>query len=381
MEKANNYEFEASKKCLKKAPYNIQPELVNNIFPINNNIPNNQSQVEMNVFQIYNNKVDNNIQGNDNNDTYINNNVLNDIKLNEFKITKNFHISDTDNNITKNNNIIYDNSKNILNANIDIKNNLNINNEKKNIVNYNMINNHYYEISGNDYNNKENNNNTINKNDDKSVCESKSNSTSNINKTTSQIYNSDSNRSSSKTVNANFLNNNNASNKINKNYLKNNNSNIFNQHTHNSKKVQKKFEASQWNNNTSEQNNSIRKAVSPYLHQAGVNLVGLNIDNNQEEDDCDYIRMSCFGNKKSNLRLEGIGVSSPNSHKIVRKNIRLQGISTEAPLKISAAFGRTAYTFIDKNNEKNKLYSIKLAKKNKINDKNNLDIFFAPNNK
>jgi hypothetical protein len=131
--------------------------------------------------------------------------------------------------------------------------------------------------------------------------------------------------------------------------------------------------------------NNLYPIIVPPGARMGVNYVGLNIDNikTQEEEDFDDIRLSLSGKRLQNLRLEGIGagVSSPNSQKIERKKVRLQGISTEAPLKISAAFGRTAYTFINKNFEKNKLHNIKLVKRKKDAKKDNLDVFFAPNNK
>ena len=123
--------------------------------------------------------------------------------------------------------------------------------------------------------------------------------------------------------------------------------------------------------------------IPPSDGRMGVNYVGLNIDNikTQEDDDSDDFRLSLSGEKLKNLRLEGIGVSSPKSQKIERKKVRLQGISTEAPLKISAVFGRTAYTFINKTYEKNTKYNIKLIKRKKDFKKSNLDVFFAPNNK
>ena len=77
---------------------------------------------------------------------------------------------------------------------------------------------------------------------------------------------------------------------------------------------------------------------------------------------------------KNNLKLERLGIPSPNSQKPRKKKIKLEGLSTEAPLKISAAFGRTAYTFIDKNNNK-KIYSIQMIKKKPETEK--LDIFFG----
>ena len=391
-------------QSIKKAPMQMEKqdniELGMQIKNIKQEISYNQFEIENNKIPIINNdKSNNNIQENNSN-IYISNNIVNNIKPNNHIISKDFNINNKDNNIITKNNIVFDNNNNILNNNdMEIKNNLNINNEKKIIGNYNIINNHNYEIANNDnnFNNKKyNNKNNINAKiiDKKSINESKSSSMSNINDTTSQIYNSisNSNRSSSKTIDPtisnkdytekekNFIKNN-ISNKYNKNNSKNKHSNIFNQYTKNSKKILKTFEATQWNGNINEHNNAIRKTVSPYLQQAGVNLVGLNVGNAQEDDDYDNIRISFSGNKLKDLRLEGIGVYSPNSQKVTRKKIRLQGISTEAPLKISAAFGRTAYTFIDKNNEKNQLYSIKLAKKNKSIDKNSLNIYFAPNNK
>ena len=66
--------------------------------------------------------------------------------------------------------------------------------------------------------------------------------------------------------------------------------------------------------------------------------------------------------------------------KPTRKKVNLQGISTEPPLKISAAFGRTMYSFIDKNNTK-KIYSIKTIKKKPENEKmEKLDVYLGSNN-
>ena len=132
--------------------------------------------------------------------------------------------------------------------------------------------------------------------------------------------------------------------------------------------------------------NSLRPIIPPSDCLTGVNYVGLNVDNiktqeDDDDDDLDDFRISMSGKRLHNLRLEGIGISSPNSQKIERKKVRLQGISTEPPLKISAAFGRTAYTFINNDNQKNKLHSIKLVKRKKDVNKSNLDVFFGPNNK
>ena len=115
---------------------------------------------------------------------------------------------------------------------------------------------------------------------------------------------------------------------------------------------------------------------SPNDYPKGINLVGLNDDymnrtNSSDED------IYFDTNKEHNLKLERIGVPSPNSQKPIKKKFKLQGISTEAPLKISAAFGRTMYTFIDKNNTKN-IYSIKTIKKKPENEK--LNIYLGSNN-
>ena len=108
----------------------------------------------------------------------------------------------------------------------------------------------------------------------------------------------------------------------------------------------------------------------------GINYVGLSNDygkNSSDEEDINY-----DANKEPNLKLESIGIPLSNhSYKTRRKKVNLQGISTEPPLKISAAFGRTMYTFIDKNNTK-KMYSIKTIKKKPENEK--LDIYLGSNN-
>ena len=147
----------------------------------------------------------------------------------------------------------------------------------------------------------------------------------------------------------------------------------------NSKKFNKKFDMMQWNNAQNVQNNLNQNTASPTLLNFGVNYIGLNLEDS-DEDDSDDVRRALSGEKLNKLRLEGIGISSPNSQKVENKKIKLQGISTEAPLKISAAFGRTAYTFFDKNNEQNKIYSIKISKRKKMNNEN-LGLVLAPNHK
>ena len=116
---------------------------------------------------------------------------------------------------------------------------------------------------------------------------------------------------------------------------------------------------------------------SPIESSSGINLVGLNDDVFGRKDSVDG-DLFFEPNMEQNLKLERLGIPSPNnSQPPKKKKIKLQGISTEAPLKISAAFGRTMYTFIDKNNTKN-IYSIKTIKKKPENEK--LDIYLGSNN-
>ena len=116
---------------------------------------------------------------------------------------------------------------------------------------------------------------------------------------------------------------------------------------------------------------------SPIESSSGINLVGLNDDAFGRKDSVDG-DLFFEPNMQQNLKLERLGIPSPNnSQPPKKKKIKLQGISTEAPLKISAAFGRTMYTFIDKNNTKN-IYSIKTIKKKPENEK--LDIYLGSNN-
>ena len=108
-------------------------------------------------------------------------------------------------------------------------------------------------------------------------------------------------------------------------------------------------------------------------YQNGINIVGLNDENFNRKNSIDGLFFPPMEIDK-NLKLERIGISSPNSQRPIKKKIKLQGLSTEAPLKIAAAFGRTSYTFIDKNNTK-KLYTIKTIKKVPENEK--LDVYFG----
>ena len=147
----------------------------------------------------------------------------------------------------------------------------------------------------------------------------------------------------------------------------------------NSKKDHKKYDLIQSNNTQKEIYNKKQNKPSPTLLNLGVNFVGLNLDNSEEDDDSYGVRKPLSGKKLNKLRLEGFGISTPNSQKITNKKIKIKGLITDAPLKISAAFGRTAYTFFDKNNEQNRTYAIKTNKKKKINE--NLGIVLAPNHK
>ena len=123
------------------------------------------------------------------------------------------------------------------------------------------------------------------------------------------------------------------------------------------------------NNNISPLHNSQNR------YNKGINLVGLNDEYTNRINSMDGLTdIHLSGQKGINLKLERLGKPSANTKNQIKKKIKLQGISNEAPLKISAAFGRTAYTFIDKNNEK-KIYSIQMIKKKPENEK--LDIFFG----
>ena len=123
------------------------------------------------------------------------------------------------------------------------------------------------------------------------------------------------------------------------------------------------------NNNISPLHNSQNR------YNKGINLVGLNDEYTNRINSMDGLAdIHLSGQKGNNLKLERLGKPSANTKNQIKKKFKLQGISNEAPLKISAAFGRTAYTFIDKNNEK-KIYSIQMIKKKPENEK--LDIFFG----
>ena len=155
----------------------------------------------------------------------------------------------------------------------------------------------------------------------------------------------------------------------------------------NFKKGRKKFNLSQPNNKNS---NFISNTNSNYINNnsntnqlylserdfpPGINLVGLNNEKINRKNSVDS-NIFLEPERENNLKLEGLGIYSPENQRPKKKKIKLQGISTEAPLKISAAFGRTAYTFINKNNNK-KIYSIQTIKKRPENEK--LDIYLGSN--
>ena len=155
----------------------------------------------------------------------------------------------------------------------------------------------------------------------------------------------------------------------------------------NFKKGRKKFNLSQPNNKNS---NFINNTNSNYINNncntnqlyfserdfpPGINLVGLNNEKINRKNSIDS-NIFLEPERENNLKLEGLGIYSPENQRPKKKKIKLQGISTEAPLKISAAFGRTAYTFINKNNNK-KIYSIQTIKKRPENEK--LDIYLGSN--
>ena len=275
--------------------------------------------------------------------------------LNNFSYNKE---NDTQN---KQNNLKLSNNKGIELNSFTIKQTINKSiNEKKNIFPIISLS-KKSNVTKSKYNSKKDFSNNISRNSN-----SINNSINNINSNITSKRNSH-NNSSNKTINMKTFNH-------------KNDDKIFNIiQKFNSKMFNKKNDLIQCNNVQNEQKNLNQNTASPTLLNLGVNYVGLNIDNS-DEDNSDDERRALSGKKLNKLRLEGFGVSSPNSQKVANKKIKLQGISTEAPLKISAAFGRTAYTFFDKNNEQNKIYSIKINKRKNMNNEN-LGLVLAPNHK
>ena len=209
----------------------------------------------------------------------------------------------------------------------------------------------------------------------------KQNFFNNISRNINSNNNSINNISSNKTSKRNSLNN--SSNKILNmiSYNQKNDDKALNIiKKFNSKKIHKNYDLMQSNNTQKEQKKIEQNKPSPTLLNLGINFVGLNSDNSDEDDDnSDDVRKPFSVKKLSKLRLEGFGISTPNSQRITSKKIKIKGFINEAPLKISAAFGRTAYTFFDKNNDQNRAYYIKTNKKKKINE--NLGLVLAPKHK
>ena len=123
-------------------------------------------------------------------------------------------------------------------------------------------------------------------------------------------------------------------------------------------------------NSKSNNNNNLNKIFfSQRETPGGINLIGKNEEKlNSKNSIDDNIYLEPNRERKNNIKLESFAIPSPKSFQIKKRKNKLQGISSEAPLKISAAFGRTAYTFIDKNNNK-KLYSIQMRKIKPENEK------------
>ena len=149
----------------------------------------------------------------------------------------------------------------------------------------------------------------------------------------------------------------------------------------NLKKGRKKFNLSQSNDKNINTNISNKNSIhylnhSPRHYHTGINLVGLNDEYNNRKNSVDD-NIYFEHERENNLKLERIGIPSTNSHKVKKNRIKLQGISTDVPLKISAAFGRTAYTFINKDNS-NKIYSLQMIKKKPETEK--FDVYLGNSN-
>ena len=315
--------FDLKTKSLKKVTYDIKNE--NMIFPkINPNIIDNQTNF----------LIQDNPKENDNSITSEsgNNNIINNSEQIKVKINKDF----------VDNNIIIKERRNTLNSQNKIENSNAISRKSSikslNEINEKMTNLPSYRNSQKNFN--ANNEVILNNSNDK-----------NINDKSPKIFDED------KYLLANF------------------------------KKGRKKFNLSQPNNKNS---NFISNTNSNYINNnsntnqlylserdfpPGINLVGLNNEKVNRKNSFDS-NIFLEPERENNLKLEGLGIYSPENQRPKKKKIKLQGISSEAPLKISAAFGRTAYTFINKNNNK-KIYSIQTIKKRPENEK--LDIYLGSN--
>ena len=315
--------FDLKTKSLKKVTYDINNE--NTIFPkINPNIIDNQTN-----FLIQDNpkENDNSITSESGNNNIINNSDQIKVKINKDFVDNNINIKERRNTLNSQNKI---ENSNAISRKSSIK--------SLNEINEKMTNLPSYRNSQKNFN--ANNEVILNNSNDK-----------NINDKSPKIFDED------KYLLANF------------------------------KKGRKKFNLSQPNNKNS---NFISNTNSNYINNnsntnqlylserdfpPGINLVGLNNEKVNRKNSVDS-NIFLEPERENNLKLEGLGIYSPENQRPKKKKIKLQGISTEAPLKISAAFGRTAYTFINKNNNK-KIYSIQTIKKKPENEK--LDIYLGSN--
>ena len=118
--------------------------------------------------------------------------------------------------------------------------------------------------------------------------------------------------------------------------------------------------------------NSIQNTFAWNEGGFSLNFVGLNEKKNKDLFPTTE-RLSFSGNIIYNLKLESIG-NSKSYQKIQksRNKNKVKELYSEPKIKIAPAFGRTAYTLINKNNNKNKTYSNKLMKNKKIFSKNNM---------
>ena len=315
--------FDLKTKSLKKVTYDINNE--NTIFPkINPNIIDNQTNFLM---QDNPKENDNSIASESGNNNIINNSDQIKVKINKDFADNNINIKERRNTLNSQNKI---ENSNAISRKSSIKSLNEINEKMTNLPSY------------------RNNNKNFNGSNEVNLSHSND---KNINDKSPKIFDED------KYLLANF------------------------------KKGRKKFNLSQPNNKNS---NFISITNSNYINNnsntnqlylserdfpPGINLVGLNNEKINRKNSVDS-NIYLEPERENNLKLEGLGIYSPENQRPKKKKIKLQGISTEAPLKISAAFGRTAYTFINKNNNK-KIYSIQTIKKKPENEK--LDIYLGSN--
>ena len=319
--RVSEIKFDLKTKSLKKVTYDINNE--NMLFPkINQNIIDNQTNF---LIQDDPKENDNSITSESGN-----NNIINNSDQKKIKINKDF---------VENNNIIIKERRNTLNSQNGFEKS-NITSRKESIKSLNEMNEKMTNSPSYRNNNKNFNEVNLNHSNDKI-----------INDKSPKIFDED------KYLLANF------------------------------KKGRKKFNLLQLNNKKSNfisntnsnyinnNNNTNQLYLSERDFPPGINLVGLNNEKINRKNSVDS-NIFLEPERENNLKLEGLGIYSQENQRPKKKKIKLQGISTEAPLKISAAFGRTAYTFINKNNNK-KIYSIQTIKKRPENEK--LDIYLGSN--